>query len=113
MVCRNPFPPRAPDKVQTDPRRTSDEPSTEATTAIRRDDVALDRPRHSWSTPPGRCKLAIMPSKTSEVMTSLLATADDAALLRSVSRASLEAAFVGALLEAGDVREVECDGDEG
>lgn len=32
-----------------------------------------------------------MPSKPSEVMTSLLATADDVALLRSVSRASLEA----------------------
>lgn len=29
LVCRNSFPPRSPDKVQTEPRRTSDEPSTD------------------------------------------------------------------------------------
>jgi hypothetical protein len=35
LVCRNPFPPRFPDKVQTDPRRTSDEPSTDRRRAQR------------------------------------------------------------------------------
>jgi hypothetical protein len=57
LVCKSLFPPRSPDKVQTDPRRTSDEPSTDRRRARRQGkaaDTGVDAVLSAARRPAGR-----------------------------------------------------------